>query len=282
VSNSVIIPALPEAPPELPSASIGRHLAAASLSTLLPGAGQLFLGRRKSAALLFGGLVAISVGFFVLRLPRTYPGLAFLGWMCLLLCLWSVFGALLARDTSGARVSRWWVFAGLLLHYLSVNLIFTVLLFGSGFRTVKNASSSMEPTLALGEKFVVDQHYYRDHPVNRGDLIIFRRQNSSWIKRVVAIPGDTIEGKERVIVLNGEVKDEPFVLHKSRPGENSDLDTFGPVSVPPGSYFVMGDNRDVSLDSRTAEFGLVDSTSIVGRPIYGYHIIDKPLWWKLN
>lgn len=285
MSDLAHIPALPEtSAPLLPRASLKRHLAAAILSAVIPGAGQLFLGRKKRAAALFIALVALSSGFFFLRLPRTYTGVIFLIWMCLLLSLFAVFDALLARDAlSRARVSRWWILAGIPIHYISVNLIFTSLLIGSGFRTMKNASSSMEPTISLGDKLMVDRRYYQHHPAGRLDLALIRRSDALFvIKRITAVGGDTIEGKEQKIFLNGQLQDEPFIEHKFKSGTDSALDTFGPVAVPDGKFFVMGDNRDVSLDSRTAEFGLVDATAIVGRPIYGYRIIGKPLSWDLN
>jgi signal peptidase I len=60
------------------------------------------------------------------------------------------------------------------------------------------------------------------------------------------------------------------------------MDTFGPTTIPSGKFFVMGDNRDISLDSRSADFGLVDARSIVGKPLYGYRIIGSPHSWELN
>jgi signal peptidase I len=266
-----------------PRTDTKRHLIAAAMSTVLPGAGQLFLGRRTKAIFLFVALIAIASGFWLARLPRFYAGILFLIWMCILVCLFAVFDALLAQDTRlPGRMSRWWIAAGLPLHCLSVNLVFTSLLFGSGFHTMKSAASSMEPGISVGDKFVADEHYYHHHPVGRCDLVIIRRPDGLMVKRIIAIGGDTIEGKERKIFLNGKLQDEPFVQHKFAPGADAGMDTFGPVAIPSGKYFVMGDNRDVSLDSRAPELGLVDARDIVGRPLYGYRIVGNPLSWELN
>ncbi|HLM81454.1 MAG TPA: signal peptidase I [Terriglobales bacterium] len=207
----------------------------------------------------------------------------FLAWMCMLCCLFAIFDALLAQDARlPGRMSRWWIAAGIPLHYLGFNLAFTSLLFGSGFHTMKSAASSMEPIIFIGDKFVVDERYYQNHPAGRFDLVIIRRPGGLVVKRIIAVGGDMIEGKERNIFLNGQLQDEPFVQHKFRPGADAELDTFRTVAVPTGKFFVMGDNRDVSLDSRTPEFGFVDARDIVGRPLYGYHIVGNPLSWELN
>jgi signal peptidase I len=284
VSDLAFIPPPPEtAVPEPQRPKVRRQIVAAALSALLPGAGQLFRGHKKKALFLFVGLTAIWFGFWILRLPTSYPGLMFLIWMCLLLSLFAVFDALLSKDAgSSARVSRWWIFVGIPLHYLGTNLVFTLLLLGSGFQTFRFVSSSMEPTILPGDKFVADKRYYQLHPSHRGDLALLRYSKDVTVKRIIAIDGDTIEGKRQKIFLNGEPLYEPFVRHEFREGLDPELDTFGPVKIPPGKYFVMGDNRDVSLDSRSTEIGLLDVTAIVGRPLYGYHIVDKPHYWELQ
>jgi signal peptidase I len=240
-------------------------------------------------------LIAISLGFWPLRLPRSYSGILLLVWLLLPLSWFAILDALLARDSpSAGRMSRWWIPAAVPLSYIGVNIVFTPLLFGSGFRPVKNISSSMEPTIFVGEKLVIDENYYHHQHVQRGDLAAIRRhlkasattsgrdEDLLLIKRVVAVPGDTIEGRNKQIFLNGEQQDEPYIQHKSRAGADPLLDTFGPVMVPPGKYFLMGDNRDISLDSRIASFGLIDDAAIVGRPLYGYRIVGNPLSWELH
>ena len=250
---------------------------------LLPGAGQLFLGRIRKAILLFVALVAICAGFWPLRLPRFYQGLMVLLWACLLTSLFAVLDALLARDARlPVRMSRWWILVGIPLNYIGTNVIFTLLLIGSGFHTFKFASSSMEPMISVGDKFVADSRYYQRHSPNRDDLVLLQTGNGVTVKRIIAIGGDTIEGKQREILLNDQLQDEPFVQHEFANGLEPELDTFGPVKIPAHKYFLMGDNRDISLDSRTSSFGLIDASAIVGRPLYGYHIIDKPQHWDLQ
>ena len=128
----------------------------------------------------------------------------------------------------------------------------------------------MQPTLLIGDQFVIDKNYYRHQPVARNDLVVMRRNDYQTVKRVVAVSGDTIAGKNRKIVVNGQLAEEQFILHSLPAGTNPELDSFGPVAIPAGKYFVMGNNRGVSLDSRTPDFGLVDAGAIVGKPLYIY------------
>jgi signal peptidase I len=126
----------------------------------------------------------------------------------------------------------------------------------------------MEPTLFVGDLFVSDKTYYRHVPVGRDDLVVMRRKGYVTVKRVIAIGGDTIEAKNRQVLVNGQLVDERFIQHSRPAGTDPEMDSFGPIAVPEGKYFVMGDNRDVSLDSRMSEFGLLDVTAIVGKPLY--------------
>jgi signal peptidase I len=283
VSDLPCIPAPGENGVQQQRPELKRRLLAAALSTLLPGAGQLYLRRYKKAAFLFIGLIAISVGFWPLRLPRTYPGLLFLTGLLIPLSWFAILNALMARDSpSSAKVSRWWILAAIPLSSVGVNVVFTPLLLASGFRPFTFASPSMEPTIFAGDKFFTDTRYYRNQPERRGDLVLLRREDLLTVKRIIAIAGDSIQGNDRQIFLNGQKQDEPYINHEFGRGISPQLDNFGPVTVPAGKYFVMGDNRDVSLDSRTASFGFVDASAIVGKPLYGYRITGHPLSWPLN
>ncbi len=128
-------------------------------------------------------------------------------------------------------------------------------------------STSMERTILQGDHVVADMRYYQSRRPERRDLIVFLKEHTFFIKRVVAVGGDTIQGNDGVIFLLGKKQDESYMEHR-RTGGPEWLRNFGPIVVPNGKVFVMGDNRDVSLDSRSAAFGLVDDTFIVGKPLY--------------
>jgi signal peptidase I len=126
-------------------------------------------------------------------------------------------------------------------------------------------SESMEPNLLVGDRVLVNKLGYRFHEVGRGDIVVFERppeivssEIKDLIKRVIALPGETIEGDaDGQVLINGRVLDEPYLA----PGmitENLTRHT-----VPPNSYWVMGDNRDNSGDSR--RFGAIPKDAVVGR-----------------
>jgi signal peptidase I len=130
-------------------------------------------------------------------------------------------------------------------------------------------SPSMTPTLEVGDRVLVNKLSYKAHEVRRGDLIVFERppetsnglegEIKDLIKRVIAVGGDTIEGRDGRVYVNGELIDEPYL----QPGTpTNDLER---EVVPAGTVFVMGDNRSNSEDSRV--FGPIDEDTIIGRAV---------------
>ena len=111
-------------------------------------------------------------------------------------------------------------------------------------------SSSMEPTLEVGDRVLVNKLSYDLHDVNRGDLVVFERPDGSagdikdLIKRVIGLPGETVEIRDGSVLIDGRVLDEPYLA------DEEVLVEFAPVQVPEDQVFVMGDNRDDSRDSR--------------------------------
>lgn len=121
------------------------------------------------------------------------------------------------------------------------------------FDTISVASASMEPTLPVGTHFLVNLRAYRSHAPERGDIIVFKSpvdHTTGYIKRVIAIQGDTIELRDKRVYLNEKPLEEPYAIYK-RATERLSGDNLGPVKVPADSIFVLGDNRDESYDSTT-------------------------------
>ncbi len=115
------------------------------------------------------------------------------------------------------------------------------------------ASGSMAPTLYVGQRLILDKLVLRFRAPVRGEIIVFRSpvgQEHESVKRVIALPGDTVEIRHKEVLVNGEKLLEIYTQH-TRPDELLDGDDLGPLTVPPGALFVLGDNRDNSGDSAT-------------------------------
>ena len=159
----------------------------------------------------------------------------------------------------------------------------------------KIPSGSMIPTLLIGDHILVNKFIYgttlplSDRRVlvfrkpEKGDIIVFKYpedRKRDFIKRVIAVEGDVIESKNKVIYVNGKAVDEPYAQHTDtslRPGGIEPRDNFGPRIVPKEKYFMMGDNRDQSYDSRY--WGYVDMKDIRGEALIMYWSWDGKNHW---
>jgi signal peptidase I len=134
------------------------------------------------------------------------------------------------------------------------------------YQPVKVEGTSMTPALADQERIFINKFVYRVEPIERGDVVVFwypLDRTKSFIKRVVGLPGDQVEIRKGRVYINGTELAEPYV-----PPEFADRSTYGPLRVPDGEYFVMGDHRISSNDSRI--FGPVPGSFIYGKAVFAY------------
>ncbi len=165
---------------------------------------------------------------------------------------------------------------------LAVALVIRALL----IQAFRIPSGSMIPTLLIGDHILVEKVSYRLHKPRRLDIIVFKfplDKSKDYIKRVIGLPGDTVKIVNKKVYINGKPLDEPYVQHTDPailPGDISPRDNYGPVVVPAHHYFVMGDNRDKSFDSRF--WGFVPEKDIVGRAFIIYFSCDSPSFLSLR
>lgn len=130
---------------------------------------------------------------------------------------------------------------------------------------------SMEPNFHNGEYILTDKVSYRLHEPERGDVVVFHSpqdERIDFIKRIIAVPGDTVELENGYTYLNGNKLDEAFINDPGEVRPGRFIKEGQALEVPTGEYLVMGDNRLHSSDSR--EWGLVNKSSIVGRAFFRY------------
>ncbi|WP_312471992.1 signal peptidase I [Neobacillus sp.] len=126
--------------------------------------------------------------------------------------------------------------------------------------------ASMEPTLHNHEKIFVNKIYYTDS-FNRGDIVIINGPNEKYVKRIIGIPGDKIEMNSDQLFINGELYKENYLSQKLKLAKQQGsrfTEDFGPIVIPKNQYFVMGDNRLHSTDSRNG-LGFINQENIVGK-----------------
>jgi len=151
---------------------------------------------------------------------------------------------------------------------IAVGLALVIIVFL--YQPVKVEGTSMAPLLSDQERIFINKFVYRFEAIHRGDVVVFwypLDRSKSFIKRVIALPGETVTIRQGVVTVNGTVVPEPYV-----PPQYEDVSDYGPQRVPEGSYFVMGDHRISSNDSRV--FGPVPSQFIYGRAVFAYWPVD--------
>ncbi len=292
-----------QATPHADAPAPRRSWVAVVLTLLLPGLGHLYAGAPRRAlfvymlSLLVG---AVAVATLAILSATTLP--IMLVMVSLILVPGVLFATLVARDAvlqarrTGStyvlrRYNRWYVYAAL---FLVISLVLPrryARLFHGLLQAWQIPNSSMEPTLYAGD-FILGSPLRR--APSRGQIVIFQRHKGAWTKRIVGTPGDTLAMEAGVLSVNGHPVSEPSAFHAhersvfdadflwQRQFLTSTVDTaayhptttfWGPLVVPAGNYFVLGDNRGESADSRY--FGFVAADSIVQRPTVVYFSRDR-------
>ena len=160
---------------------------------------------------------------------------------------------------------------GVWLRDLVVSLAISAFIIIFLYQPVKVEGTSMMPSLEDQERIFVNKFVYRLEPIERGDVVVFRYPrdpSKSYIKRVIGMEGDDIRIDGGQVYVNGKALDETYV-----PSEYTDQRSYPETIVPPHCYFVLGDHRSMSNDSR--DFGSVNQSFIYGKAVFGYWPMEK-------
>ena len=164
----------------------------------------------------------------------------------------------------GSAMTRW-------MRDLLVSCVIAAFIIIFLYQPVKVEGTSMMPGLVDQERIFVNKFLYHLGPIDRGDIVVFhypRDTSKSFIKRVIAVGGDNVRIDNGIVYVNGEPLPEPYV-----PAQYDDFRSYPRFVVPPHAYFVLGDHRNLSNDSR--DFGTVDEQYIYGKAVFVYWPITR-------
>lgn len=240
---------------------------ALNLSLFLPGLGQVYCGALGRGLLHLAALAALLVSAIVLLATRSAPPKTLLITVAVLSVIPAAYSAWDARRMAlASREDYRRKDSNRLSVYAALTFLMMSVVTGLAFSVRENFlhvfvmdGSSMSPTLDAGDKILVRKDSYRDHEPEHNDLVAFlnpanRRQ--TWVKRVIALPGDTLEIKAGIVHLNGEALKEVTGVRL----DNTNLPL---ITIPDHHCFVLGDNRANSRDSR--HIGPLPMIALVGK-----------------
>jgi signal peptidase I len=241
------------------------------------GLGQLYNGKPIKAAVAYAsGLAYVAFAIFA-------PLSSSLSWLLaavfLQLMLIVIFIIDAVRDARNSkefvlrRYNRWWIYLGIIL--IQVLLVYPLVEIPvhSSIKSFHFPTGSMEPTIKIGDRFIANMKAYNKTSPARGDLAVFKYpENNSvlYVKRVIGLPGEKIEMVKQTVFVNDQPLKEPYAQYIE---PEIMEDHYGPFFLPKDKYFMLGDNRDNSHDSRF--WGYVDRSEFVGQVRYLYWAENK-------
>jgi len=257
-----------------------RHPVGAALLTFLtPGLGQLYNTQRNKAVVIYLlSLSAISI------LALTTIAFTFYGMMFLLLVVLIFLGFVIADAAKNAKrlgiitlqkYNKGWVYVCIFLVHLFIIMPVLETVFPRSVKAFKIPSGGMLPTFEIGDHIIVDLTSYARHTPQRGDVLVFifpEDKSKDFIQRIIGLPGETVEIRKKKVFINGQELSEPWTVQLDENSVGAQAN-FGPKVVPEGAYFVLGDNRDHSYDSRF--WGSVDRPLFKAKALYIYWATDK-------
>jgi signal peptidase I len=150
------------------------------------------------------------------------------------------------------------------LKYIAIAIVLALIIRSFVVLSIKVPTVSMLPTIHIGDQLLVNRFIYRFKPPQRGDIVVFKYPDNPkelYVKRLIGVGGDEVEIREGALYLNGELVEEDYLYEEMR-------GSYGPYQVPEGGYFMMGDNRNDSKDSRFWRNQHVTGDQIIGKAFF--------------
>ena len=263
---------LPSSATETPSFKPRRPWLAGILSLLGGGPlGQIYVGRMRRSLLLWlvGECVFPVLAFATISLPIQRPGLILLS-LCVVAVpvYFAVDAFLLARRDRflrPKRYQRWWAYVLFFALFCVGNNAVAHLVRAFVGEAFIVPTRGMSPTILPGERILVDRLWYSRERVQRGDVVVFRSEGPGsplFVQRVAGLPGDEIEIKNERVFVNGVQWDDPRAVFSGPLPPFREMVDYGPAKMPANSYFLLGDNRRLSKDSRM--IGAIPTSDLYG------------------
>lgn len=266
-------------------------LAAVAFSIISPGLGQIYNGQFKKGIIYAIITILILIFYYIM-------GVYFIGFIISLFilicwCLFIIFDSLITSSRIKYielnEYNKWYIYLFFIVAITFTSFTAETLL--KGITSYSIPARSMQQTFLKGDYLISNNFAYGwktpfsnkgwlliDKP-HRGDVAVFifpPDPSKEYIKRVIGLPGDRVQIIDKQVFINGQLLETPQAVFRDTaiiPSSKTTRDNFGPVTVPPDSYFVLGDNRDQSYDSRF--WGFVPLDLIRGKALYVYFSWDK-------
>jgi signal peptidase I len=260
-----------------------RPWLAVILSLLCPPVGHVYIGRLRRSLLLWlawmAGSLAIFAGLAKLQLGKYAVVAGLVGLIILPVCIPmdAYFAARRYSNNDFKGYQRWWVYvvAAISFAFATRGIMHISKRFIA--ETFVIVSRSMAPTLLPGDRIVVDKsHYSVGHSLRRNDLAVFWSEgpgSSPYVMRVVGLPGDPVEISSERVMIDGKPWDDSHAVFDDELTAWPEIAFFGPLTVPPRHFFVLGDNRRRSRDSRF--LGTIPISDLLGKARVVYWARDR-------
>ena len=267
-----------------------QPLLAGFLNILVIGLGQIYNGELKKGIFYYLGslLISLITAILILFLPFPLSFILFfsLGIFYFFFVFWVSWKSAKNKGASYylKPCNRLYIYISFVFFsWYIINPIVSQFIKNNIVHAYRVIATSMVPTIFDGDHILVNELVYKFYPPRRGDVVVFRypkNENQFFIKRIIGLPGETIYIWQKECIINGQILEEEYIIHASDKEVSPELDNFGPIKLLQGSYFMMGDNRDWSLDSRA--FGPVKENKILGKAylIYWSGSLNNQIFWK--